>query len=104
MSFLNNPGKIVNGRDYNFYRSQTFSNTTFANTADYVITFPTAGVIFINESGSGIIEYSFNGNTVHGKLDGASTVTKSLTFLNRVISPIWVRVVSGSCVFTVHGW
>lgn len=60
MSYITTRGKKTLGRDYNFYQSQTFSNTTFNTISDYVITFPTTGVIFINESASGVIEYSFN--------------------------------------------
>lgn len=113
------PGiKKVHGKDYNYYKELTVSWTQFGAPDGYtladgygpdlIITFPTYGVIFANTSASGIIEYSFNGTTVHGQLDGtaASSTTKIMTFLNRPISLIWFRVKSGSTTsnITVTAW
>ena len=104
-------GPINIGRDYNFFQKKSVTKTTFGVSADgyacdMIITFPTQGLIFINE-GSGTVEYSFNGNTVHGELDSASTSTKMLTFNDRVVSKIWFRVKSGSSgpiVVSVQAW
>lgn len=45
--------------------------------------------------GTGIIEYSFNGNTVHGDME-SSTPTQAMFFDNRIVQGIWFRVKSGS--------
>lgn len=89
-------GKIVLGRDFNYYTKVDVTVGSFQATCDAIITFPTQTVMLLNEdTGSDIVEYSFNGNTLHGELN-PSLITKSMTFDNRVISKIWFRVKSGS--------
>lgn len=95
------------GHDFNYFQKKTVSWGTFGGGStdgygpDLIITFSTQAVMFLNES-TGILEYSFNGNTVHGELDGsASSLTKMLTFNSRVVSLIWFRVKSGSTTSTV---
>lgn len=98
-------GKNNKGRDFNFYKRVSVSNTTFGVVADgyqpdIIITFPTVagGVIFTTlETGSDIVEYSFNGNTVHGELiPGATSDRRNLVFYHRNVSMVWFRVKSGS--------
>lgn len=94
-------GKIKYGRDFNFYQKLDVVATDFGSESpsgqqpDMIITFPTQSVMFLNENTSGVIEYSFNGTTVHGELD-PTLPSKAMTFDNRVISLIWFRVKSGS--------
>lgn len=85
------------GRDFNFYQKAAITSTIFLGPTqpDMMITFPTQTVMFLNENSSGVVEYSFNGNTVHGELD-ATLPSRGLTFDNRVISSIWFRVKAGS--------
>jgi len=107
-----NVGKVTIGYDHNYFQKLGVSWTTFgANSVDgyqpdMVINLPepTYTVIFTNLTAAGagntlvpssVIEYSFNGNTVHGEL-GSCFENISLTFQNRVISTIWFRVQSGS--------
>lgn len=106
------------GRDFNFYDTRTVTWTQFGAPDGYtttdgygpdmVITFPTYGVIFTNESTGQVVEYSFNGTTVHGVLDGtAASTTRLKTFLNRPVSLIWFRLKSGSAgpaTVTVEAW
>lgn len=106
------------GHDFNYYRSLSVNWTQFGAPDGYtaadgygpdlVITFPTYGIIFTNESTGQVIEYSFNGTTVHGVLDGTATsTTRVVTFLNRPISLIWFRLKSGSggpATVTVTAW
>lgn len=109
------------GKDHNFYQAATvnwaqfgaldgYTNDGYGNDGygpDMLIPFITYGVIFTNETSGQVIEYSFNGNTVHGILDGTSgSTTKIATFMNRVISTIWFRVKSGSTSanITVTAW
>lgn len=92
---LSSIGKRTQGKDFNFFQKINVTSPGFAPSPDLIITFPTQGVVFINENNSGIVEYSFNGNTVHGELD-PSLPSKSKVFDNRVISIMWWRVKSGS--------
>lgn len=99
--------------DHNFFEKEDVNWTVFGANAvdgyqpDMIVRFTTVGVIFINE-GSGTVEYSFNGTTVHGELTGGATSpNRSLTFANRVISKIWFRVKSGSSgpiTVSVQAW
>jgi hypothetical protein len=110
-----NIGYITYGRDHNFYQSETVTATTFGGGSvdgyqpDMIITFPTYGIMFTNETTGQVVEYSFNGTTVHGVLDGTSapiSTTRVVMFNNRVVSLIWFRVKAGSssAVVTVTAW
>lgn len=98
------------GHDFNYFQKKVVNWTQFGALDGYtadgygpdlIIPFSTQAAIFLNE-GTGIIEYSFNGTTVHGELDGSvSSLTKMLTFNSRVISLIWFRVKAGSTSSTV---
>lgn len=99
--------KIVLGRDFNYYNKVNVTVGSFASACDVLITFTTQTVMLLNEdTGSDVVEYSFNGNTLHGELD-PSLPTKAMTFDNRVISKIWFRVKSGSTgpiVVRIDAW
>lgn len=107
-------GFITNGRDFNFYQSESITAVAFGAGAvdgyqpDMVITFPTYTVIFTNETSGQVVEYSFNGTTVHGVLDGSTTsTTRIMKFENRQIACIWFRLKSGSggpATVTVTAW
>ena len=91
--------------DYNFFKKIDVSSSSFNEDYDMIITFTTQGIFFLNE-GSGVVEYSFNGTTVHGELD-SSNLTKFLSFDNRVVSTIWFRVKigsSGTIKISVQAW
>lgn len=96
-----NVGKIRHGRDFNFYEKVNVVAADFGSESvsgeqpDVIITFSTQSLMFMNESNAGVVEYSFNGITVHGELD-PSLPTRAMTFDNRVASLIWFRVKSGS--------
>lgn len=106
------------GTDFNFYNSTAVSWTQFGASDGYTtvdgygpdlfIKFSTQGVMFTNETTGQVVEYSFNGNTVHGVLDGAAaSTTRSVTFNNRVVSLIWFRLRSGSAgpaTITTTAW
>jgi len=104
-------GKTVLGKDFNFFEkldvnwSDFGANSVDGQQPDMIVTFLTQGVMIVNE-GSGAVEFSFNGNTVHGELD-STTPTTSLTFNNRAVSKIWFRVKSGSSgpiTISVNAW
>lgn len=103
---------VTYGYDHNYFQKVGVNWTTFgANSVDGYqpdlfinLPEPTYTVIFTNLTAAGtgntlvpssVVEYSFNGSTVHGEL-GSCFENISLTFQNRVISGIWFRVQSGS--------
>jgi len=94
-------GYKTNGKDFNFHKKIAVSATTFGGSSvsgqqpDTIITFPTQTVIMQNE-GAGTVEYSFNGQVVHGELDSTKPASAALTFNNRPVSMIWLRVKTGS--------
>lgn len=91
------------GRDFNFFQRVSVSSATFTDNCDSIITFPTKTVTFLLE-GTGVIEYSFNGNTVHGDMDSALS-SRGLVFDNRLASKIWFRLKSGGPVTVrVEAW
>lgn len=108
--------KKTQGRDFNFFEKRTVTWTQFGAPDGYtttdgygpdmIITFPTQGLIFINETDATTIQYSFNGTTVHGELvGGATSPSRSLTFNNRVASLIWFRISNGaSATVSVQAW
>lgn len=108
--------KKTQGRDFNYYSVTPVSWTQFGAPDGYtttdgygpdlIITFPTYGIIFTNETSASVVEYSFNGTTVHGVLDGTATsTTRVVTFLNRQQSLIWFRLKSGgTATITVTAW
>jgi hypothetical protein len=99
--------KKIQGRDFNFYQKVEVNWSQFGASDGYTtadgygpdlcITFPTQSVMFLNEEtgSTSVVEYSFNGTTVHGELD-PSLPSRGLSWDNRVISLIWFRVKAGS--------
>lgn len=118
-------GPIKYGFDLNgWYREFTITSATFGGdsadgylgpsdgyAANGMPPFSTQGAIFAIVSPAtspGVVAYSFNGTTEHGRLygSGANIVGRStLTFDNRVIGKIWFRLVSGSSTtVSVEAW
>jgi hypothetical protein len=89
-----NRGPIVNGKDFNFFQKVEVNNSTFNTNCDIFIGFPTRSVMILLED-SGTVEYSFNGNTLHGDMDSGQA-TKGLVFDNRIVTKMWFRLASGS--------
>lgn len=100
----NNPlAPITYGRDFNFFQKITVTNGIFNANADMVITFPTEGVIFLNESSSTTVQISFNGNTIHDEIN--SNLILGVVYDDRVISKIWFQITSGaSATISVRAW
>jgi len=107
-----NIGKVTYGYAHNYFNKMAINWTTFGGGAtdgyqpDMIINLPepTYTVIFTNlasalsdgySAGGNVIEYSFDGNTVHGEL-GSQLYNIRSVFQNRVISCIWFRVQAGS--------
>ena len=95
---------VVNGTDFNFFEKIDVADTEFPNEAQVWPRFRGAFYSFsLANEGGGVIEYSFNGNTVHGDLT-PSTPTQALTFDQRRVTKIWFRVTGGSSTVRVEGW
>lgn len=73
------------------------SDTVDLQQPDIFISFPTRGVLFLNEGtlASQTVEYSFDGITVHGELN-PTLLSKGISFDNRIIGTVWFRLKSGS--------
>jgi hypothetical protein len=104
-----NRGPITRGADFNFFEKLEVTNTTFGDPndgyqADIIISLrgPLKTLFLVNE-GSEVIEYSFNGNTLHGDLT-PGTPTAALSFDNRPVSKMWFRVAGGSSIIRVEAW
>ena len=95
------------GKDFNFFQIVPVNWTQFGSPDGYtledgygpdiIFTFTTQGLSFINY-GTGptdIVEYSFNGNVVHGDMV-PFTSSASLVFDNRIVSAVWFRLKSGA--------
>ena len=102
----------ASNRDY--YQKVSISATDFGSDSidgyqpDLLIPFSTRNVLIFNESsGSGkVVEYSFDGITVHGETD-PTLVSKTLTFDNRTVCLIWFRVKAGSTgpiIIRIDAW
>lgn len=99
--------KKKTGKDFNFFTILPVNWEQFGAPDGYtiedgygpdiIIPFPTQGISFINYSidPKQIIEYSFNGTTVHGDMVPL-TPSSTLVFDNRTICFIWFRLKSGS--------
>lgn len=101
---------ITWGRQKNFFQKTAVSVSTFNTDCDLTITFTTQGVHFVNlgSSSSQVVEYSFNGNDLHGELNPATgSATQNIMFNPRIICKVWFRIQSGSTgpvTVSVQAW
>lgn len=95
-------GPKTQGKDFNFFTKITVTDTSFPTDAQVVIPFAgQSGFSLVNE-GATVIEYSFNGITLHGDLT-PGTPTAAIIFDDRRIPAIWFRASSSSSV-RVEAW
>jgi hypothetical protein len=105
-----NIGYTSYGRNFNFFQKVTVTATTFGGTSvsgtqpDVIITFPTQGILLLNEDAAAVVQVSFNGNSVDDQLD-PTLPSKGVAYDNRVVSTIWFKLVSGaSAVVSIRAW
>ncbi len=98
-------GPITDGKDFNYFTKLVISTPTFPSTPQVVINFKgQEGLTLNNETSGGVVEYSFNGTTLHGEMDGSKT-SKDLKWDHRRVSKIWFRLKSGSAsTIRVEAW
>jgi len=105
-------GKINYGRDHNYYKEVIVSAAGFGAGSvdgyqpDGIINFSTQYITFsIAGTTAKVVEGSFNGTSVHFKLDAGDTAFKTIAMPYRVVSKYWFRVVGGgSATVVVQAW
>lgn len=105
-------GYLNYGKDHNYYKEFTVSTSTFGGQSvdGYqpmgFIDFSSQYVIFsVTGTTSKVVEGSFNGTTVHFKLDAGDASYKTIAMPYRVVSKFWLRVVGGgSATVVVQAW
>lgn len=105
-----NIGYTNYGRNNNFFQKITVTAVTFGGGSidgyqpDIIITFPTQGILLLNEDAASVVQVSFNGITVDDQLD-PTLPSRGVAYDNRVISKIWFRLASGSsAIVSVRAW
>ena len=90
---------ITQGVDYNHYQEETLASATFPEACQVLIRFRgPQKLVFICTSG--FVEYSFNGNTLHGRVQ-ASTADSKINFGLRPGKKIWLR---GTGTIRIHAY
>lgn len=85
------------GKDFNFFATVTSPGDDFTDEPQVIITFRGAKrMMFVCVSGTNV-EYSFNGNTLHGRI----SANQIFNFDIRGEDKIWLR---GTGVVDVHAW
>ena len=84
------------------------SNSIDGYQPDIAIPFTTNGLLLLNEgtSSTQVVEYSFDGITVHGEMD-PTLLSKGLSFDNRIVCLMWFRVKTGSTgpvIIRIEAW
>lgn len=99
--------KQTTGKDFHKFALIEVDGYAFAENADVVFNFRHSNLSFsLVNQGEGTIEYSFNGNTLHGDLT-VGTPTEAIFFDNRDIEGIWFRAKDGDAIDSivrVEGW
>ena len=93
---------------FNKFARITVAGLTFPTTPDVDFEFRHTNLSFCLclESGTGVVEYSFNGADVHGDLE-IGTPTEGIFFDNRMVSKIWFRAKTAGGIgasVRVEGW
>jgi len=91
---------ITSGIDFNRFLEASVSNAAFNTDADMNLFIRGPSLHFYIKNGSGaVLEYSFNGVTLHGRL--AASAERLYSF--RRVSKIWFRS-PGSTTVEVEAW
>ncbi len=85
------------GKSFNQFNLVTVTATAFAADSNIKINFRGQKHFSLVNYGSATVQYSFDGEEVHGDLRNG-TNTAALTFQNRAISEIWFRLLAGGSV------
>lgn len=93
---------ITSGIDFNRFAEVAVTSSTFDGySADVLLLIRGPSLSFyIRNSGSNSVEYSFNGNTLHGRIPSNS----ERFFPRRRVSKVWLRVRAGSTTVEIEAW
>ena|SRR3972149_1802208 len=94
---------IIQGVDFNYFSKITVDGYNFSNESDIYLNIRGQQTFSLINEGSAVIEYSFNGNTLHGDLTPNSP-TAALFFDNRRVTAIWFRTTAPGQVVRVEAW
>ena len=99
-------GRLIRRKDKNFFKKMTVSSTNFAQ-HKVNWSFNSTGLALMVESDKKAdrVEYSFDGETVHGDLDPVLP-SQAIIFDDRHENTIWFRRASGttSVVVRIEAW
>lgn len=87
---------------FNYFAVISVDGYDFPVDSQADFTFISQGFSFLNR-GDYTIEYSFDGETLHGDLD-PDDASKGLTFDNRFENRVWFRAVDGYGDVRVEAW
>ena len=87
---------------WNFFDVVTVDGYSFPETPQVNFKFLSQGFSFLNR-GAGVIQYSFDGSTLHGDLN-PSDASIGITCDARIESKVWFRVVGASSDVRVEAW
>ena len=87
---------------YNYFDEISVDGYSFPATPQVDFGFLSTGISFLNR-GTSVLEYSFDGETVHGDSNPGDE-SGALTFDNRVESVIWFRGQDGYGDMRVEAW
>ncbi len=97
-------GPITVGKDYNYFEKVTVASASFNSEPDSFFNIKGQQSFSLVNEGTGVIEYSYNGTTLHGDMTPSSP-TAAIFFDNRRVSKIWFRLKSGAAsVVRVEAW
>jgi len=95
---------ILLGKDFNYFAKVTPADVAFPEDSQVEFNFRGQQNFSMVNEGANVVEYSFNGNTLHGDLT-PGTPTAAIFFDNRRIPGIWFRVPAGlATTIRVEAW
>jgi len=87
---------------YNYFNVITVDGYAFPDDPQAVFDLNSQGFMFLNR-GPYVIEYSFDGDTLHGDLD-PTDASKDRVFNSRCECKVWFRAVDGYGPVRVEAW
>lgn len=88
---------------FNYFKKVTITNTAFTTSPDANFGFNASGLSLLNR-GSIVVEYSFDGENVHGDLN-PSDPSVGVTFDQRAENKVWLRLaIAGSAEVRIEAW
>ena len=87
---------------YNYFAETVVNNAAFTTVETTRFGFVSEGFSFLNR-GAALLEYSFDGVTLHGDLDPADA-SKGLVFDSRSECRVWFRAPAGASTVRIEAW